>query len=177
MVALSSASHCCLPLPLKGYHHLFSQCLGPQEKRWSSLAASDFQSKCLSPSHLTRVPWCPLFALSGCRSLADTAATSRGSLLWSDGNWVETSLCTGEAIFVLVLHTQNLLVHPGSYQDHTPTVSALLAHIYFCFGLDPHLSKICLGCQALLVAIRDVQAQASGVREMFFKFEKFFYNS
>lgn len=80
MAALPSASHCSLPLPLTGHHHLFSQCLGPQEKSWSSLAASDFQSKSLFPSHLTRVPLCPLFALSGCRSLANTAATSRGSL-------------------------------------------------------------------------------------------------
>lgn len=52
--------------------------------------------------------------------------------------------------------------------SHTPTVSTRLAHIYFCFGLEPHLSKICLGCQALLVVIWDVQAQASCVREMFF---------
>lgn len=73
---------------------------------------------------------------------------------------------------MLVLHTQDLRVHPGSYQDHTPTVSARLAHIYFCFGLEPCLSKICLGCQALLAVIWDVQAQACCVREMFFKFGK-----
>ena len=73
---------------------------------------------------------------------------------------------------MLVLHTQDLLVHPGSYRDHIPTVSTLLAHMYFCFGLEPHLSKICLGCQALLVVIWDVQAQASCVREVFFMFGK-----
>ena len=51
---------------------------------FSALAASGFPSKRLPPPHLTPAPLCPLhplLALSGCRSLANAAATSPEELV------------------------------------------------------------------------------------------------
>ena len=48
---------------------------------FSTLAATGFPSKRLPPPHLAPAPLCPWLALSGCRSLANAAATSPEELV------------------------------------------------------------------------------------------------